>query len=93
MIRNFKCKETEKLFNRQYSRKLPHSIQKIALRKLLTINAAININDLRIPPANHLEKLTGKRKKQYSIRINKEWRICFNWQVQEACGVEIVDYH
>ena len=93
MIRNFQSKETQKIFNREYSRKLPRSIQKTAMRKLWMIDAAANINDLRVPPANHLEKLHGDRKKQYSIRINKQWRICFSWNQGDAYYVEIIDYH
>lgn len=93
MIKTFKCKETEKLFNRIKSRKLPTDIQKIALRKLNMIHAAVYINDLRVPPANHLEQLKGRRKGQYSIRINDQWRICFNWDQHLAYNVEIIDYH
>ena len=93
MIKSFRCKETEKIFNRERSRKLPRTVQRTAMRKLWMIDAAVNINDLRIPPANRLEKLRGKRKGQYSIRINKQWRICFNWRSGDAYNVEIVDYH
>jgi len=93
MIKFFKCKETQKIFNRDYSRKFPHSIQRIAMRKLWIINAVVNLKDLRIPPSNCLEKLTGKRKGKYSIRINKQWRICFEWHQQDAYQVEIIDYH
>ena len=93
MIRTFKSKETEQLFKRYYVKKYPNSIQKIAFRKLRMINRAISINDLRIPPANHLEKLKGDRAGQYSIRINDQWRICFEWHNSDAFKVEIVDYH
>lgn len=93
MIKSFKCGETKKIFNLEYSLKLPQDIQKITARKLWMINAAIDINDLRVPPANHLEKLKGRRKNQYSIRINKQWRVCFEWQNNEAVNVEIIDYH
>lgn len=93
MIKSFKSKETQKIFNREYSRNLPSSIQKVAMRKLWMINAATFIDDLRIPPANHLEKLKGKRKGQYSIRINDQWRICFKWQQGDAYNVAIIDYH
>jgi proteic killer suppression protein len=93
MIKSFKSKETEKIFFREYSLKLPHSIQKTALRKLWMIDAAQLINDLRVPPANHLEKLKGNRHGQYSIRINEQWRICFKWQQNDAYDVEIIDYH
>ena len=93
MIKSFTCKETEKIFSREFSRKLPVNIQRIALRKLLMIHAAININELRIPPSNKLEKLSGNRRGQFSIRINMQWRICFVWQNNEAYNIEIVDYH
>jgi len=93
MIKSFNCTETEKLFERQFSLKFPQDIQRTALRKLRMLNRAININDLRIPPANRLEKLIGKRKRQYSIRINNQWRICFVWQDNDAINVEIIDYH
>lgn len=93
MIKSFKSKEEEKIFNREYSRKLPQAIQKIALRKLWMIDAATNINDLRIPPSNHLEKLSGNRKGQHSIRINKKWRICFKWENGNTYEIEITNYH
>lgn len=93
MIKNFKCKETEKIFNRNKSKKLPTNIQKTALRKLTMIHAAVLISDLKIPPANHLEQLKGNRKNQHSIRINKQWRICFKWKQNNAYDVEITDYH
>ena len=93
MIESFKCKETEKIFTRQFSKKLPTSIQQIALRKLRMLNRSSLIQDLRIPPANRLETLSGKRKGQYSIRINQQWRICFEWKNENAYNVEIVDYH
>ncbi len=93
MIRSFKSKETEKIFNRQRSRKLPQNIQQIALRKLRMLNRATSLQDLRVPPANRLEKLSGDRVGQHSIRINSQWRICFEWQDDDAHNVEIVDYH
>jgi proteic killer suppression protein len=93
MIKSFADKETEKLFNRQTSRKLPPDIQQSARRKLEMLAAAERLDDLRIPPANHLERLSGNRANQYSIRINKQWRICFEWQNGNAYNVEIVDYH
>ncbi len=93
MIKSFKSKETQKIFNREYSRKLPSLIQKIAMRKLWMIDASVSLNDLRIPTANHLEILKGKRKNQQSIRINNQWRICFRWQRGDAYDVEITDYH
>jgi len=93
VIRTFKDAETQKIYQRERSRKLPSNIQQVALRKLRMINNAININDLRIPPANHLEKLSGNREGQYSIRINDQWRICFEWKNSDAFKVEITDYH
>ena len=93
MIKSFQNKETEKIYDRERSRKLPNDIQQIALRKLIMINNAKNMNDLRIPPANRLEKLSGDRSGQYSIRINDQWRICFIWKGEDAYDVEIVDYH
>ena len=93
MIKSFSCKETEKIFNLKRSRKLPTQIQKVALRKLEFLDYAHNLNDLRKPPSNHLELLKGKRAGQYSIRINNQWRICFNWTEDNASDVEIVDYH
>ena len=93
MIKTFKCKETEKIFCREYSKKLPHNIQKVAFRKLRMINRSKTLIDLKVPPANRLEKLTGQRKGQYSIRINDQWRVCFKWIDNNALEVEITDYH
>lgn len=93
MIKNFVCKETEKIFNRRISFKLPRDIQKTARRKLEILEGAELLMDLRIPPNNHLEKLSKDRKGQYSIRINDQWRICFEWCGGDAYNVEIVDYH
>ena len=93
MIESFKSKETEKIFNRYFSKKLPQDIQRPALLQLKSLNQARNINDLRNPPANRLEKLGGDRKGQYSIRINDQWRICFIWKDNNAYDVEIADYH
>ena len=81
------------MFNKIFSKQLPGSIQQIALRKLRMLNSAINLRDLLSPPNNRLEKLKGERKNQYSIRINDQWRICFQWQENDAHDVEIVDYH
>lgn len=92
MIKSFADKETEKVFNRNFSRKLPAEIQRSIHRKLLMVDAAVNINDLQIPPSNHLEKLKG-RTNQYSIRINDQWRLCFFWQDGHAFEVEVIDYH
>lgn len=93
MIVNFKSKEAEKIFNLELSKKLPRPIQERALNKLIAINIAISINDLRNPPSNHLEQLKGKRASQYSVRINKQWRICFEWHFNNAYNIEITDYH
>jgi proteic killer suppression protein len=93
MIQSFRDKETRRINERIRSSVLPNDIQQIAYRKLRMINNAQNLNDLRIPPANRLEKLYGKRIGQYSIRINQQWRICFEWRDGNAYNVEIVDYH
>ena len=93
MIKSFADRETEKVYNQQFSRKLPSTIQRIALRKLFMINAAETINDLRIPPANRLEALHGDRDGQHSIRINDQYRICLTERNGDFYNVEIVDYH
>ncbi len=92
MIKSFRCKETQGIFERRHSRRFAH-FQEIALRKLLLIETATVLDDIRIPPANRLEKLKGNRAGQYSIRINDQWRICFEWHDGYAVRVEIVDYH
>ena len=93
MITSFACKETEKIWLGKQSRKFPVDIQDRALLKLSWINAAISAQDLRVPASNHLEALKGSRKGQMSIRINKQWRICFVFENGDADEVEIVDYH
>lgn len=93
MIKSFNCKETQKIFSGIFSKKLPSDIQQRALIKLRSINISKDINDLRIPPSNHLEKLDGNRDGHYSVRINSQYRICFAWVDNEAYNVEIVDYH
>ena len=93
MIKSFKCKETEKVWNEMFSKKLPHDIQKRALQKLIMLNVACVFDDLKIPPSNHLEALTGDRQGQHSIRINDQYRICFRWLDNHSFDVEIVDYH
>ncbi|MHC4168143.1 MAG: type II toxin-antitoxin system RelE/ParE family toxin [Planctomycetota bacterium] len=93
MIKTFKCKETEKIFHREYSKKLPHDIQRVAFRKLRMIDRSQTLHDLKVPPANKLEKLSGRRKGRYSIRVNDQWRICFGWIDDNATDVEITDYH
>ena len=93
MIKSFADKETEKIYNQVFSKKLPESIQKVALRKLIMIDNAGGLEDLRVPPNNRLEALSGKRKGQYSIRINNQYRICFEYSGNDFYNVEIVDYH
>ena len=95
MIKSFKDKETEKVFNEEFSKKLPKNIQKIALRKLIMINSSNTLRDLMVPPSNHLEALKGDRIGQWSIRINDQWRICFVPvdNGSNYINVEIVDYH
>ncbi len=93
MIKSFRCKETEKIFRRSFSRKLPQTIQKTSYRKLALLHSAKELRDLLLPPTNYLEMLRGDREGQYSIRINDQWRICFTWQDNDAYNVEIVDYH
>ena len=93
MIKSFKSKETEKLFQGRFSSKLPQAIQRSAAIKLEVLNAATVLETLRVPPSNYLEELQGDRKGQHSIRINKQWRICFIWKGNDAFDVEIVDYH
>ena len=93
MIISFGSKETEKIWEGERVKKIPHEIQQIARRKLRMINNSQDVSDLRIPPSNRLEKLKGKAKKFYSIRINDQWRIVFKWESNNAYDVEIVDYH
>ena len=89
MIQSFKCKETEKIWNQEYSKKFSEDIQRVALRKLFMIQRAKELKDLMAPPANRLEKLKGDRKDQYSIRINDQYRICFQWEDSNSYNVEI----
>jgi proteic killer suppression protein len=93
MIKSFACKETEKIWLGKYSRKLPNDIQERALRKLRQLDASISFDDLKLPPSNRLEALSGDRMGQYSIRINQQWRLCFRGENGTAFNVEIVDYH
>lgn len=93
MIKKILCKETKKIWEGKQSHKLPPDIQQTARRKLRMLNNANTLDDLRIPPNNRLEKLIGNRLGQYSIRINIQWRICFEWQDGIVSNVEIVDYH
>ena len=93
MIKSFADRETERIFQREFSRRLPPPIQQRARVKLEVLDAADALDDLRIPPSNRLEALSGERRGQYSIRINEQWRICFLWSEGHAYAVEIVDYH
>jgi proteic killer suppression protein len=93
MIKSFKCKETQKIFNRSFSKKLPQNIHLKSRQKLVLIDAATEVIDLKIPPGNRLEELKDDRIGQHSIRINDQWRICFIWKSGDAFNVEIVDYH
>jgi len=93
MIRSFRSKETEKIFLRQPTSRFSADLRRTAQRKLLLLDAAERLEDLRVPPGNRLEKLAGERKGQYSIRINDQWRICFRWSDGDTYDVEIVDYH
>lgn len=93
MITEWKDKEAEKIWNMQYSSKIPSDIHKIVRRKLVMINSAVVLNDLRVPPSNRLEKLEGDRKGQHSIRINDQYRICFHWNDGNVIIDEVGDYH
>ena len=93
MIQSFKCRETAKVFEFGYSRKFPTGIIKSAIIRLAMLNRSGKLDDLKVPPSNHLEKLAGDRKDQYSIRINDKYRVCFKWKSNNAYDVEIVNYH
>ncbi len=93
MIRSLSDRETERLFFRRRTSRLPAQLQRSAFRKLRMLDAAETIADLRSPPGNRLERLRGGREGQYSIRINDQYRICFEWDAGDAFDVEIVDYH
>lgn len=93
MIKSFRDKETGRLFQREPVRKLGTGVQRMALRKLRMLDAAMTLSDLRVPPGNRLERLRGGRAGQHSIRINDPWRVCFRWHDGDAYDVEIVDYH
>lgn len=93
MIQTFRDKDTERLFNREPVKKFPPPVKRPALRKLLLLDAAESLNDLRVPPGNRLEKLHGDREGQHGIRINNQWRVCFRWEASDAFEVEITDYH
>jgi len=93
MIQGFADRDTERLFQREPVRRLPTSLHRVRLRKLVQLDAAVALEELRIPPGNHLEKLRGDRDGQHSIRVNDQWRICFRWREGHAFDVAIVDYH
>ncbi len=93
MIQSFKDKETEKIWNQIYSKRIPKDVQKIGFRKLIIIHRAKDLFDLRVPPGNRLEQLSGNRMGQYSIRINSQWRVFFNWNEGIVSEVEVTDYH
>ena len=93
VIRSFRDSDTERLFNREAVRRYGADIQRVALRRMRQLDAAMVLDDLRVPPGNRLEKLRGEREGQFSIRINDQWRICFRWSGGDAYDVEIVDYH
>ncbi len=93
MNKDYKCKETKKIASGRFSKKLPQDIQRRAKMRLDRVDAAVVLDDLRVPPSHALEALSGDRAGQYSIRINAQWRICFNWEEGHASRVEIVDYH
>ena len=93
MIKSFRDAETEKVFNRRFSKRLPTEVQTGALRKLRMLNNVHGLNDLRSPPGNRLERLSGEREGQHSIRINDQWRVCFVWRDGDVHQVEICDYH
>jgi toxin HigB-1 len=93
VIQGFRDKETEKLFRRERSKAIPPSLQRVALRKLVQVDAATMLQDLEVPPGNRLEALAGRRAGQHSIRVNDQWRICFVWKDGHAHEVELVDYH
>ncbi len=93
MLKSFRDRDTERLFQRQPVKKLGSDVQRTGLRKLRMLDAATILGDLRVPPGNRLERLKGDRDGQHSIRISKQWRVCFRWRSGDAYDVEIVDYH
>ena len=93
MIKSFGDRDTQRLFERESVRRFPANLRRVMLRKLVAIDAAEVLEDLRVPPGNRLEKLRGDRQGQYSIRVNDQWRVCFRWEGADAHDVEIVDYH
>lgn len=93
MIKSFKSKEAERIYQGRYSKRIPRDIQRLAARKLEMPAAASELGSLRVPPSNRVEKLKGDRAGQHSVRINDQWRICFTWKAGDAYDVEIVDCH
>ena len=93
MIESFRDRDTERVFRRERTRRFSGALARSALKKLILLEAAASLQDLRSPPGNMLERLAGVRRGQYSIRINEQWRICFDWKAGRAANVEIVDYH
>jgi proteic killer suppression protein len=93
VIKRFRDRDTARLFGRAPVRRYPAELRRVMLRKLVTVDAAEALDDLRVPPGNRLEKLKGDRAGQHSIRVNDQWRICFRWKDADAFDVEIVDYH
>lgn len=93
MIKSFADRDTERLFGRHPVRRFPAELRRVMLRKLVTVDAAEALDDLRVPPGNQLEKLRGDRAGQHSIRVNDQWRVCFRWRDGDAHDVAIVDYH
>ena len=93
MIKSFRCKEAEKIFNGQRSRKFPADILRRIQMRLDRIDAAVDLYDLQVPPSHHLEALSGEREGQHSIRVNNQWRVCFVWKNTGVLNVEVVDYH
>ena len=93
MIQSFADRDSERLFRREFVRRFPGQLQRLMLRKLALVDAAEQLEDLRVPPGNRLEKLKGDRAGQHSIRVNDQWRICFRWKNGNAFDVAVVDYH
>ena len=93
MIRGFADRDTARLFRREVVRRVPHALRRTMLRKLVALDAAETLDDLRIPPGNRLEQLRGDRAGQYIIRVNDQWRVCFRWRDGDAYDVDLVDYH
>lgn len=93
MIRSFGSKDAERIWHEQYVKRVDRMVQRAALRKLELIHAAKDLEDLRVPPGNRLERLVGDRRGQHSIRVNAQWRLCFVWREGGADNVELVDYH